>query len=240
MLTISLVTLYQHINAYLWPLIRILALFSTSPIFNEKEVNARLKISVALIITMLISPTLPQNAIVIFSVAGLWVTIQQIIIGTAIGLSIQLIFVAVRHAGEIYGLQMGLSFATFYDAVGGQNMPIMSRILNLLVTLLFLTFNGHLYIINVLADSFYALPIDIKYLEGEDFFCNSKVCRNDISQRINAWVTGRYAVAVSQPDHGNIESSYTAIVYFCCGIPRYAWCRHVGIFTGSFWPRAIF
>lgn len=170
MLTITLASLYQHVNLYFWPLIRILALFSTSPIFNEKAINTRLKISVALIMTFLIAPTLPACEVTIFSAQGLWVGIQQIIIGTTIGLSVQLIFVAVRHAGEIIGLQMGLSFATFYDAIGGQNMPIIARILNLLVTLLFLTFNGHLYLIRVVADSFHSLPVDIKYLGADGFY----------------------------------------------------------------------
>lgn len=38
-------------------------------------------------------------------------------------------------------------------------MPVISRILNLLVTLLFLTFNGHLWMLNILADSFVLLPV---------------------------------------------------------------------------------
>jgi len=38
-------------------------------------------------------------------------------------------------------------------------MPVISRILNLLVTLLFLTFNGHLWMLNTLADSFILLPV---------------------------------------------------------------------------------
>lgn len=41
---------------------------------------------------------------------GLWVIVQQIVIGVAIGLTMQMAFAAVRHAGEVIGLQMGLSF----------------------------------------------------------------------------------------------------------------------------------
>nr|WP_227508722.1 flagellar biosynthetic protein FliR [Klebsiella aerogenes] len=35
--------------------------------------------------------------------------------GAALGLTMQLAFAAVRLAGEVIGMQMGLSFATFFD-----------------------------------------------------------------------------------------------------------------------------
>ncbi len=43
--------------------------------------------------------------------------VQQILIGIALGFTMQFAFAAVRTAGEIIGLQMGLSFATFVDPV---------------------------------------------------------------------------------------------------------------------------
>ena len=39
---------------------------------------------------------------------------------------------AIRMAGEVIGLQMGLSFATFLDPASGLNMPILAQLLNLL------------------------------------------------------------------------------------------------------------
>lgn len=88
-----------------------------------------------------------------------WVLIQQILIGTILGLSMQLAFASVRHAGEVIGLQMGLSFATFVDPSGGPNMPILARIFNMLTMLLFMVFDGHLWLLSVLADTFYVVPI---------------------------------------------------------------------------------
>ncbi|WP_314189846.1 flagellar biosynthetic protein FliR, partial [Yersinia massiliensis] len=154
MLTLSVASLYPYINHYFWPFLRILALFSSAPIYNEKEISGKLKVGLALILTFLIAPNLPESDVKILSISGLWVGIQQVIIGIAMGFIVQFIFVAVRHGGELVGLQMGLSFATFYDHSGGQNMPVIARILNLLVTLLFLYFNGHLLLIDALAASF--------------------------------------------------------------------------------------
>ncbi|CNK42884.1 flagellar biosynthetic protein FliR [Yersinia mollaretii] len=169
MLTLSIASLYPIINQFFWPMLRILALFSTAPIFNEKGIGRKTKVGLAAIIALLVGQHLPNNHIEIFSITGLWVGAKQFIIGAAMGLTIQLIFVAVRNAGEIIGLQMGLSFATFYDPTAGGNMPVIARILNLLVTLLFLTFNGHLWMLSILADSFIALPISSDEFNSEGF-----------------------------------------------------------------------
>lgn len=48
----------------------------------------------------------------LFSFFALWLAVQQILIGIALGFTMQFAFAAVRTAGEIIGLQMGLSFAT--------------------------------------------------------------------------------------------------------------------------------
>ncbi|ELI7923562.1 flagellar biosynthetic protein FliR [Yersinia enterocolitica] len=169
MLTLSIVSLYSIINQFFWPMLRVLALFSTAPIFNEKGIGKKTKVGLAIIIALLIGQNQPNSHIEIFSIVGLWVGAQQFIIGAAMGLTVQLIFVAVRNAGEIIGLQMGLSFATFFDPAAGGNMPVVSRILNLLVTLLFLSFNGHLWMLSILANSFILLPVSNNTLNPEGF-----------------------------------------------------------------------
>src|SRR5690606_11642919 len=82
-----------------------------------------------------------------------------VMIGVAVGFTMQLAFAAVRTAGEIIGLQMGLSFATFVDPASHLNMPVLARIIDMLALLLFLTFNGHLWLISLLVDTFHTLPI---------------------------------------------------------------------------------
>ncbi|RPH26519.1 flagellar type III secretion system protein FliR [Buttiauxella warmboldiae] len=169
MLNLSIMTLYPLIAKFFWPALRVLALFSTAPVFKEKKIGNKTRVGLAIVIAILIGQNLPDSHIEIISYMGLWVAIQQFIIGAVMGLTLELIFVAVRNAGEIIGLQMGLSFATFFDPAAGGSMPVIARILNILVTLLFLTFNGHLWILNVLADSFILLPVSANPLKGDGF-----------------------------------------------------------------------
>lgn len=170
MLTLSLANLYSLLSHYFWPMLRILSLFITAPFFNEKEITKKTKVGLSMVLSFLVGQNLPVNNMDFFSIDGLWIGGQQLVIGSMIGLTIQLIFVVVRTAGEIIGLQMGLSFATFYDPIGGQNTPIVARILNLLSMLLFLAFNGHLWMLQVISDSFIMLPVSNAPLHAMGMF----------------------------------------------------------------------
>ncbi|WP_145517900.1 flagellar biosynthetic protein FliR, partial [Yersinia bercovieri] len=63
MLTLSIVSLYSIINQFFWPMLRILALFSTAPIFNEKGIDRKTKVALAVIIALLIGPNIPNSHI---------------------------------------------------------------------------------------------------------------------------------------------------------------------------------
>lgn len=159
----------QWLSLGFWPLLRVLALLSTAPILSERSVPKRAKLGLGLMITLAIAPTLPPHDVPIFSYAAVWVAIQQILIGIALGFTMQFAFAAVRTAGEIIGLQMGLSFATFVDPASHLNMPVLARILDMLVLLLFLTFNGHLWLISILVDTFHTLPVGGEPLNSNAF-----------------------------------------------------------------------
>ncbi|GAB7265917.1 hypothetical protein DZJ_24670 [Dickeya ananatis] len=130
MVTLSSIDMIGWFNQFFWPLVRILALISTAPIFSERAITRRVKIGIGVLITIVIAPNIPHSSIPIFSAAGVWMLFQQIVIGVMLGFTMQLAFAAIRLAGEIIGLQMGLSFATFFDPSGGPNMPVVSRFMN--------------------------------------------------------------------------------------------------------------
>ncbi|CAI2415416.1 flagellar biosynthetic protein FliR [Serratia proteamaculans] len=169
MLTFDSAQFGVWLSQYFWPLLRILALISTAPVFSEKQISKKVKIGLGALIVILVAPGLPISSVPIFSAAGLWLAAQQILIGVALGLTMQFAFAAIRLAGEVIGMQMGLSFATFFDPSGGPNTPVLARLLNLLAMLLFLSFNGHLWLISLLVDSFHTLPIQAEPLNGNGF-----------------------------------------------------------------------
>ena len=92
---------------------------------------------------------------------GIWISAQQIMIGIIIGFTIQLTFMAVRFSGELIGMQMGLGMATFYDPIGGPSTSVLSRLINIIALLIFLSLDGHLWLLYGLANSFNIIPISL-------------------------------------------------------------------------------
>ena len=174
MLTFDSSQLMLWLSQFFWPMVRVLALIATAPILSERSVSRKVKVGLAFMITWLLVPMLPPSQVTLFSVGGLWLLIQQMLIGIALGFTMQFAFAAVRTAGEVIGLQMGLSFATFFDPGSRLNMPVLARFLDILAMLLFLSFNGHLWLISLLADSFHTLPIGGEPLNANAFLALTK------------------------------------------------------------------
>lgn len=160
MISITSAQLDAWLAAFLLPLARIMGMLASAPFFGNRAQPARIRLVAALVITVALAPALPEPpAIPAGSWIGLMVLAQQIVIGLLLGFTLRIAFAAVDLAGELIGMQMGLSFAVFYDPQHGAQTPVLSEFLGLLTTLIFLAMNGHLLMLQVLAESFRLLPI---------------------------------------------------------------------------------
>ncbi|MDH4190792.1 MAG: flagellar biosynthetic protein FliR [Betaproteobacteria bacterium] len=160
MLSASSAQIELWIAAFLWPLLRILALFSSAPVLSDRSVPRRVRVGLALLVTVLIAPTLPAPApLALFSGAALLLVAQQLLVGLAIGFSVRIAFSAVELAGDQIGLQMGLSYATFFDPQTSSQTPIVGSLLSLLATLVFLAIDGPALLLLAIAESFTIAPI---------------------------------------------------------------------------------
>jgi len=147
-------------HAFLWPFFRLLGLASSAPLFSESAIPQRVKIGLAAMVAITVTPALqPLPTVPAASWQGLLISAQQVLIGIGMGLTMRVVFAAVQTAGEFIGLQMGLSFASFFDPSAGGNTAVLSRLLNIIAMLLFLTLNGHLLMLQGLLHSFDILPI---------------------------------------------------------------------------------
>lgn len=164
MLTFTSAQLDAWFAVYFWPFVRILALFSSAPIFYHKAIPKRLKVALAVIITFILAPTLPAAT----GEPG-YLLVQQLLVGLSIGLGLQLMFAAFTIAGDLLGLQMGLSFASFIDPQNSTHTPLIGSFLTLIATLVFLAMNGHLMIIAGIAESFHVLPVGTNATAAADW-----------------------------------------------------------------------
>jgi len=158
-ISFSLDALYIWINSAFWPFVRLLALITTAPVLGESTIPTRAKVGLAALTALAIAPVLPPApAISPASYLGLWTTAQQVLIGLGLGLCMRIAFAAVQTAGELIGLQMGLSFASFFGPATGANTTVLSRLMNMMAILVFLTLDGHLMLLQALFHTFAVLP----------------------------------------------------------------------------------
>ncbi len=152
--------LASWIGSFIWPLFRIGAFIGTAPIVGSAVVPMRIRLGLALLVTLVVAPLLPAvPAVEPLGVDALFITFQQLIIGIAMGFILRLTFNALELAGQTIGQLMGLGFAAMVDPNSGVQVPVLSQFYVVMTTLLFLSFNGHLIMIKMLADSFRALPV---------------------------------------------------------------------------------
>jgi flagellar biosynthetic protein FliR len=148
------------VATFMLPMFRIAALLMTMPAIGTALVPTRVRLYLALAITVVVAPALPpMPAVNALDLSALLLIAQQIIIGAAMGLSLQLFFQAFVIAGQIVGIQMGMGFASMIDPVNGVSVAVIGQFFTMLVTLLFFAMNGHLVVIETLIESFTTLPV---------------------------------------------------------------------------------
>jgi flagellar biosynthetic protein FliR len=159
-ITISEAQLTAWLTPLLWPFLRILALFSALPLFGQRMVPMRIRVALALLITLVAQPLMPaMPEIALDSPQAALAVIQQVLIGLTLGFAVRIVFAAVEFAGEIVGLQMGLNFAAFFDPVSASQSTATSRFFGTMVAWLFVAINGHLAVIAAVVRSFDAFPV---------------------------------------------------------------------------------
>lgn len=160
MLSITSAQLDAWLAMLAYPLARILGVVSTAPVFGNEGMPRRIRLMVGFAIAIGLAPALPTvPSIPLGSWDGLLIIGQQTLIGLAMGLTMRVIVAALELMGELASLQMGLSFATFFDPVAGGQTAVVSQFLSLMSSLIFLALNGHLLVVDALARSFEWLPI---------------------------------------------------------------------------------
>jgi flagellar biosynthetic protein FliR len=160
MLTLTSGQIEAWMAAYLWPLLRIGACLMVAPVFGARFVPGRYRIILAGAITLLVAPLLPPMPDTSpFSPQGIVITVQQLVIGVAIGFVLQIVFDALAMGGQLLANTMGLSFAFNVDPLRGTSTPALGQFYTLIATLTFLALNGHVAIVQGLVDGFRTLPV---------------------------------------------------------------------------------
>lgn len=152
----------QWLADFFWPFVRIGAALMAAPIFSVRQVPARYRVLLAVMITLLVQPLIPASPVVdMFGAEGVLIALSQVGIGAMMGFVVQLAFNALIFGGQVMAYSMGLGFANMMDPTNGVQVPVVSQYWLILAMLAFLLGNGHLLLLGSVAQSFHILPVAV-------------------------------------------------------------------------------
>jgi flagellar biosynthetic protein FliR len=138
--------------------VRVSGLMLFAPFFGSTAIPARIKATLTLAITFLLYPMV-QHSIPVLTL-GEWpmLVFSELLVGLALGIVTSLVFDAVQMAGQILSIQMGYSLINILDPNTMVQSTVIATFHQLLVMLIFLRLDVHLWLLKALGDSFSYLP----------------------------------------------------------------------------------
>jgi len=139
-------------------MLRISALLLAAPVFSLTALTVRIRVLLALALSVMVYPLFTWPDIDPLSPAGLLEICNQLVIGVFMGLALQIVTAAVVVAGQTISNSMGLSMASLIDPNLG-NVPVIAQFLLILSTLIFVSLGGHAMLLALILESFATLPV---------------------------------------------------------------------------------
>jgi len=140
---------------------RYLGIFFLTPIFSSQVIFYQAKILIALSLTAITMPVVLSFYQPIYPTSDLLVLVKimsELSVGLFMGMAVFLVFAAVQLGGQIIDMGMGFRIANVVDPFSGINSPVIGQFKNILLTLIFLAVDGHLYLVKHLHQSFRIIP----------------------------------------------------------------------------------
>jgi len=140
--------------------LRIGAFLIASPFFGGSSVPLQVRIIMAVLLGVAVVTTVEVPDWQAFAgLNGIQVILTELAIGISSGLILTIWFSAALLAGEKIASSAGLGFAAQIDPDSGGQTPVVSNTFSLFLTVIFLSWNGHLLVLRAVADSYTYLPV---------------------------------------------------------------------------------
>ena len=150
----------SNYKIFLLVLLRVSTLLFLMPVFSSRTIPAAVKAAMSLILALLLTPVVPVSAD-LFPKSGtgmLLITAGELFTAMTLALCLRMVFAGLQIAGQMVGIQMGLSVANVMDPQSGIQSVIVSQFAYMIALLLFLAAGGHHAVLRVLKESFEVLP----------------------------------------------------------------------------------
>lgn len=151
---------FGMINAILWTMLRTGALLMAAPLIGTRAISVRVRVIIAGALAMALAPLLPGTPDrIAFDASTVLNVARELAVGASMGFMLRLAFEAGALAGELVSQSTGLSFAQMSDPLRGVTSGVVAQWFYLGFGLLFFAADGHLALIQLLVDSYHAVPV---------------------------------------------------------------------------------
>lgn len=137
---------------------RLLGFIRFAPVLNRKEINTTVKLALAMLLTIVITPLVKPGEIP-DGISPILLWTLNFAVGAIIGYIAQLIILAIEAGGDMINTQMGLSSAMVMDPTTNSQTSILSRVITLMALCIFIEIGGIYWIFNALIRSFEIFPV---------------------------------------------------------------------------------
>jgi flagellar biosynthetic protein FliR len=141
-------------------LARMAAMLGTLPVFGSGTAPARVRIGLAVMLSLLIFPVVrPHLPPPDFSPAALALLILgESLLGLMVGFIAQLVLTSVEVGGTIIGYKMGFAAANVFDPQSQRQIELISQYQNVIAILIFLALDVHHLFLRAVVRSYELLP----------------------------------------------------------------------------------
>ncbi|SDW27318.1 flagellar biosynthetic protein FliR [Paenibacillus sp. CF384] len=138
---------------------RITAFFVVAPIFSTRNVPNTFKLGFCFFISLLVFLTYGLKQTIVPDADYVLAIIREILAGALLGFTAYLFFTIVSTAGSLIDMQMGFGMANIIDPMTGASAPLLGNFKNMIATLVFLSINGHHFLLSGLLQSYEWVPL---------------------------------------------------------------------------------
>jgi flagellar biosynthetic protein FliR len=139
--------------------LRVGGVLTFGPFLGDTAIPNRIKAGLLIVLTALLYPVVPLRAAPLAPVDWAQMVLGEWVVGVLIGLSLQVAFEGMQFAGQISGVQLGLSLATLFDPQSQAESTALPVFFNLITLLVYLQLNVHHWVLRGMAHSFDYLPV---------------------------------------------------------------------------------
>lgn len=137
---------------------RVSGMVLVAPVFASKTMPAMVKAAIVILLTVLLQPVALSHTKGIPHITPV-TFISEILIGLALGLGAAVLVGAASVAGDVMGMQIGLSGAAVLDPTTNSQENVLGTFGHLFATTLVLAVDAHLVMIDAIAKSATVAPI---------------------------------------------------------------------------------